>query len=312
MTTSDLAPDDLRVLAPDWERHLKAARKAESTVETYLKSVRILIKFLLRMGLPTTAAAITHKQLESVFIAMGDAPNERTGKAVTPANVAKHFRHVQQFFKWLRETEEEIAVNPFDKLRPPHVVPPPIAVIPDEYMTKLLAACKGNSFEPRRDAAMIRCFLDTGVRAGGLATVEEDGLNFDYNTMTIVLKGGRTLAVPFGFKTAEALRRYQRVRSRHPFAREGRLWIGKKGPLGQSALAQILNRRCADAKLPHIFPHQFRHTFCHQWLLNGGNESDLMRLMGWQSRDMITRYARSASEQRARLAHQKAALGDRV
>jgi integrase len=55
----------------------------------------------------------------------------------------------------------------------------------------------------------------------------------------------------------------------------------------------------------------FRHLFAHTWLANGGSETDLTRLMGWKSRAMLTRYAVSAADERARSAHKKAALGDR-
>jgi hypothetical protein len=32
----------------------------------------------------------------------------------------------------------------------------------------------------------------------------------------------------------------------------------------------MLERRCADAGLPPVHPHQFRHTFAHDWLATGG------------------------------------------
>jgi hypothetical protein len=40
------------------------------------------------------------------------------------------------------------------------------------------------------------------------------------------------------------------------------------------------HRRGRQAGLPDLHPHQFRHTFVHQWLAEGGAEVDLMRLAG--------------------------------
>lgn len=42
------------------------------------------------------------------------------------------------------------------------------------------------------------------------------------------------------------------------------------------------------------YVHQFRHTMVHRWISEGVDESDLMMLAGWKSRQMLNRYGRSA------------------
>jgi hypothetical protein len=39
-----------------------------------------------------------------------------------------------------------------------------------------------------------------------------------------------------------------------------------------------------------VHPHRFRHTNAHDFLLAGGQERDLMRLLGWRSESMLSRY----------------------
>jgi integrase len=47
---------------------------------------------------------------------------------------------------------------------------------------------------------------------------------------------------------------------------------------------------------PTCIRHQFRHTFAHQWLAQGGGATDLMRLAGWKSRATLQRYGASAAD----------------
>jgi site-specific recombinase XerD len=178
-------------------------------------------------------------------------------------------------------------------------------------VARLLKSMSGPSFEDRRDTAMIRVWLDSGVRRGEMASMTTGKLNLQRRKVSVLGKGRIWREVTFGTKTATALDRYLRIRARRPHAESTSLWIGIKGPLTGSGIFQLLQRRSVAAGLDKLYPHLFRHLFSHNWLSEGGNEGDLMELNGWKSRAMVTRYARSAAHERAMDAHKRMTLGDR-
>ena len=117
---------------------------------------------------------------------------------------------------------------------------------------------------------------------------------------------------PFGLRTSRALDRYLRARAKRRTAGTATLWLGHAGPMTDSGVGDVVRRRATQAGIADVHPHRFRHTFAHQWLAQGGNETDLMRLAGWRSRTMLERYGASAADMRARQAHVRFGPGDRI
>lgn len=318
MTATDAPPatlalDDLRELLPDFQRHLKAKNKAPNTIDSYLKVAGDFVGFLVEQGMPTGASAVSREHVEHFFVTMQERPNARTGEPLSEAYVAKYYRSLQQFWRWLEEVEGEIPTSPMAKMTPPTVNEQPVDVLTEPQLKLLLATAKGKTYENLRDRALLLLFIDTGARCGEIAPVKVDDFDFDADVLHVMGKGRRGRALPFGATTGEALRRYFRARARHPKAgATAKAWVGKQGPLTEWGIRQMFNRRAKDAGVPNLHPHKFRHTFAHRWLAEGGQEQDLMRLAGWRSREMLARYGASAADERARNAHRKADLVDRL
>jgi site-specific recombinase XerD len=283
---------------------MRARNLAPKTIKTYLEAAGQLVDHVTAAGVGSMAEIERHHIEEFI------AEQVETRSAAT---ASVRFRALQQVFTWCLD-EEELDVNPMAKMRPPIVPERPVPVLGEEQARALLKACAGSGFVMRRDTAIVRLFLDTGMRLSELAKLRVDEIDLDDNVAIVTGKGRRPRACPFGSRTAQALDRYVRARSRHPQAGLPALWLGANGrsAMTDNGIAQMIRKRGREAGIEGLHPHTLRHTFAHAWLAEGGNEGDLMRLAGWKSRQMLNRYGASAADQRAREAHRHHGLGDRL
>jgi site-specific recombinase XerD len=295
--------DDYWVLAKSFERSLHALNRSAATIRIYLISVQQFGSFLTARGMPLVVESITREHVEEYI-----SDVLRRNK---PSSAETRYRGLRAFFNWAAD-EGEVQQSPMARMKPPSVPENPPTMLTDDQIKSLLRTCEGRKFEDRRDLAIMRLFLDTGMRRSELAYLSLSDVDLDSNLASVVGKFKRPRVVPFGRKSAQAIDRYLRVRAKHRLADSNALWIGRQGPMADSAVDLMIRRRARQAGLDQVHAHLFRHGFAHTWLASGGQEQDLMMLAGWKSRTMLGRYGASAAAERARDAHRRLSLGDRL
>lgn len=296
-------PERLDDLAASWRRDLRAAGKAERTIAIYGQAVRFFAAWLETQGRTPTVDNLTKHAVVAWL--------ETLQQVNQPQTVLTRYKGLRRFTRWL-VAEAELPVDPMANLEQPKPVMQPVPLLTDEEVGRLLKATAGTDYRDRRDHAVLRVLFDCGLRISECASLTLDDVDLDLEVLHVIGKGRKPRIAPFGAKTSRAIDRYLRARRAHPHGDLPALWLGQRGGLTHDGIDEILKRRGEQAKVADLHAHRFRHTAAHRWLAAGGQERDLMRLMGWSSDAMLDRYGSAAATERAIAAAKRMRLGDQL
>lgn len=298
--------EDFSSLRTSFNRSLRVEGKADRTLVLYGQSIDYFSQWLVKRGLPADLSSLTRDNVLGWLDAL-------RARGLTAGTIRTRWRGLRRFVNWLL-AEDIISNDPLAGIVIDKPEPPPVPVFTDDELSALIGACRGRTFNDLRDAAMIRLLIDCGLRVGELTGIDLEDLDLDGESVKVTGKGSRPRMAYFGGKTALALDRYLRDRRGHRHTGDPALFLGERGRLTPDGVRERLKVRAERAELDPklVHPHRFRHTNAHDFLLAGGQERDLMRLMGWRSEGMLSRYGASAADHRAREAARRLRRGDRV
>ncbi|WP_440898853.1 tyrosine-type recombinase/integrase [Actinosynnema sp.] len=305
--SADLTVADAESLSASWMLALRAERKSEQTLKIYGEGVRQYLLWCTAQH----AAPMDRASLNGWVASLLEA-----GLAGSTARARQ--LAVRRFSDWL-STEGEIDADPFLGIKAPKLDETVIEPLSDDQLRALVKACqppKGADAKValrfRRDEAMVRLMMETGMRAGECVALELADIDLAKQTAIVRRgKGGKGRTVPFGPDAALALDRYLRQRRHHRLAESTALWLGDRGKrFSYDALHKSLGERAQAAGIEGFHPHRLRHTAAHRWLAAGGSEGGLMAVAGWTRPDMLMRYTKAQAAARAADEARKLNLGE--
>lgn len=305
-----VTPGDLGDELASFTRGMRAANVSANTVYAYGGAVRQFGTWLMAHGYPTDVDRIEPRHVEEWINSILE-----TSK---PATAHNRYRGAQRFFNWYATRVDDFR-SPLAKLSPPRLPKLMPRVLTMDEIRLILGTCQGSDFEDRRDNALIRVLFDTGARRGEIAALRysttdpaDRDINLNRATVRVLGKGGKNNTIALSDRTLGSVEDYLRVRKRHLSAALPWLWLGKRGQLTDSGLAQMIRNRGRMVGIPALHAHDFRHAATHHELAAGMNEADVMSKRSWDSPAMLRRYASTTANERAIAASRKLGLGDKV
>jgi len=249
-----------------------------------------------------------YEQKLGKFVAFCEAQGLTEPKQITPhhirifllflkerikaVSVHDYYGTIHRFANWLVE-EEVLKESPMLRMHPPKFTRQIIQPFTRDHVIRMLTVC-GDTFVGCRNQAIIKTFVDTGLRLSELAGIQLDDVDFDNGTIKVMGKGSKERRVRISPETQKSILRYllRRRNNDLPY-----LWVTEEykpfRPRGISSMIRRLGELAGIKHQVRTSAHTFRHTAAIQYLRNKGDQFTLQIMLGHSTLEMTKRYVSS-------------------
>ena len=299
------------VLLPTWEE-LGCRPQIAATMRRYLEQIACVLRpgsvtgadlalrsfaaFLLDTNPEVTSVSqVTRRHVEDYKPWLAARPGQNKAR-LTTATLAHRLGTLRMFFvrieEWgWQEAPAKVPMFPGDLPRQDHPLP---KALDDAAAAKLLRAAQA---QPRfLIRVTVEVLLRTGLRVGEFTALRADAV--------VQIGAAPWLHVPVGKLREDrylplhphVVELIENYRTQHVPAGHPLLLPRENGrALDRHTVTRFLNKAGADAGLPHIHPHQLRHTLATQAINRGMSLEAIAAMLGHRSMDMTLRYAKIAN-----------------
>jgi site-specific recombinase XerD len=171
----------------------------------------------------------------------------------------------------------------------------PQAIAP-EQTKRLLASVDRKTAMGRRDYAILLLLARLGLRAGEVAALELDDIDWSAGQLSVHGKSGRRSQMPLPADVGRAIAAY--LRHGRPQCASRRVFLRSKAPVrgfqGASGVTSIVRHRLQRARItaPTYGAHQFRHGLASDMLRQGASLAEIGAVLGHQHPDTTRIYTK--------------------
>jgi site-specific recombinase XerD len=160
---------------------------------------------------------------------------------------------------------------------------------------RLLDSCDRRRVAGRRDYVILVLLVRLGLRAGEVAALELDDIDWRQGEITIRGKGDRHERLPLPCDVGEALAAYLRGgRARAPRGCRAVFLVAKApwGAITSATVRGVVKQACIRAATAQVGPHRLRHTAATEMLRHGATLPEVAEVLRHRRLQTTSRYAK--------------------
>jgi site-specific recombinase XerD len=266
--------DNIQAVIKDYLDYLNVEKnRSPATRSNY---ARYLKRFVEQARIKTVAD-ITERAIHDfrAALASGEANLKKRSQAY-------HVIVIRNFLKYLAKEKYE-SVSP-DRIELPKIPTRQIKIVEYADVERLLAAPDGNNLTALRDRAVLETLFSTGLRVSELCALDRF-INLERGEISIRGKGEKLRMVFLSNRAREAIKTYLSKRQDADPALFVSISRGKTpkilGRIIPRTVQRLVNKYSRAAGISQkVTPHQLRHQFATDLLMNGADLRSVQELLG--------------------------------
>lgn len=237
--------------------------KASSPADITDDAVREFRLYLARKGLP-----------------LNNARGQWHKKPLKKVTQSYYVIALRNFLKYM--ARRDIKVLAPEKIELPKIPERQVETIEYNDLERLIAAPKGGGLRALRDVAILEVFFSTGLRLSELCSLPRR-IDIKRGEVTVRGKGDKLRVVFLSESAKKAIQNYLAKRT----DTEEKLFVSLNksgkiiGRITPRAVQRMIESRAKEAGIAkHVHPHQLRHSFATDLLINGADLRSVQELLG--------------------------------
>lgn len=290
--------------------------KSAKTLTSYEGTFKNFLWWLDDKGIKTTLKAWNPDNIRDFMLYMGtttmryNSINPALKKVAGQNTLLSTWNKFHAVGEWARSyggilpRESENPVQKDFKPKKPKAI---IMDMPDDEILTLLRSF-GNDFIGIRDKTIIILFLDSGMRLGGMSSLQIGTFDLAREGWGVIKeKGEKERRIQLSTTAITQLKTYLEARNQiNPEAKA--LWINSTGNmLTKKGIEVMLGRLDKQGIVQtHLHAHLFRHVWAKHMVLSKVSALALMKMAGWEDLELAQHYTLAYSDKDAWSEHENA------